>query len=458
MIGELLLISSSAACTAGFGYLFHYNMQEKKAREAKRREEEARFRSALLHELGKKRPSSFRLSEFVTKCEVPGDLAARVAEDDYARFYRKVVADGVITPEEQKKVTWLTQALELDSGQVHQIEQRAKEATYAQAVSGVLADGTVTGEEAANIEFLRRRLGISNHEAYQLTGELSRSSYLSTFRRIVRDGVITPEERDELTRCKQALGLSDIEASSIIRAEPLALYRERFAMVIQDGIITDEEEKNLAWLQEWAGLHDSDLAEYAARMKVVKRLAAYREGNLPSVKTRKILEGGETCHWDSPCTLVYETRTRSMSVTGDLMVTSKNVFFVSPSKNLSFNTSRILDIIRFSNGLEIKVNARQGSGRYLVTEAEQLEAILTGVVRKHKFLLSESYSSAKSRHIPDEVKREVWDRDGGRCSRCGASDYLEFDHIIPHSRGGANTAKNVQVLCRKCNLLKSDRI
>jgi hypothetical protein len=378
--------------------------------------------------------------------------------DIYASFYRKVVANGVITPEEQTRVALLSQALEIDPEQIRGIEQRAREQTYTQAVDGVLADGTVTDEEARGLELLRRGLGIPKHDAFRLTGEVSRSSYLATFRRIVRDGVVTPEERDELLRCKKALALSDDQADSIIRAEALALYRETFAMVIQDGVITAAEEKTLAWLQDWAGLRDSDLAEYHTRMKVVKRLAAYRDGNLPVVKTRTILEGGETCHWDSPCTLFYETRTRSFSVPGNLIVTSRNVFFTSPSKNLSLKLSKILDIIRYSNGLEIKVNARQGSGRYLVVEAEELEAILAGVVRKHKFLLSESYSSERTRHIPDEVKREVWDRDGGRCVRCGKSEYLEFDHIIPHTRGGANTANNVQILCRKCNLLKSDRI
>ncbi|MBV8232504.1 MAG: HNH endonuclease, partial [Planctomycetaceae bacterium] len=78
--------------------------------------------------------------------------------------------------------------------------------------------------------------------------------------------------------------------------------------------------------------------------------------------------------------------------------------------------------------------------------------------RKHKYLLGEKYTSSMSRHIPHEVKIEVWTRDGGRCVGCGASDYLEFDHIIPHSHGGASTVNNVQLLCRRCNLEKSDRI
>jgi 5-methylcytosine-specific restriction endonuclease McrA len=39
-----------------------------------------------------------------------------------------------------------------------------------------------------------------------------------------------------------------------------------------------------------------------------------------------------------------------------------------------------------------------------------------------------------------------------------AAGMIEFDHIIPHTHGGANSVKNVQLLCRKCNLVKSDRI
>jgi 5-methylcytosine-specific restriction endonuclease McrA len=60
--------------------------------------------------------------------------------------------------------------------------------------------------------------------------------------------------------------------------------------------------------------------------------------------------------------------------------------------------------------------------------------------------------------IPDDVKLVVWSRDKGACVRCGASKELHFDHIIPLARGGSDEAENIQVLCRTCNLAKSDRI
>lgn len=64
-----------------------------------------------------------------------------------------------------------------------------------------------------------------------------------------------------------------------------------------------------------------------------------------------------------------------------------------------------------------------------------------------------------ARLIPMDVKREVWERDDGQCQECGAEDHLHFDHIIPYSKGGTSlSAENIQLLCARHNLQKSDRI
>lgn len=62
------------------------------------------------------------------------------------------------------------------------------------------------------------------------------------------------------------------------------------------------------------------------------------------------------------------------------------------------------------------------------------------------------------RYISPEVRREVWRRDQGRCVQCGSQLNLEFDHIIPISKGGSNTVRNIQLLCEKCNREKRDKI
>lgn len=52
--------------------------------------------------------------------------------------------------------------------------------------------------------------------------------------------------------------------------------------------------------------------------------------------------------------------------------------------------------------------------------------------------------------ISKAVQHEVWRRDHERCVRCGGKENLEFDHIKPVSKGGVNTARNIQLLCKDC--------
>ncbi|HEX9961207.1 MAG TPA: HNH endonuclease [Pyrinomonadaceae bacterium] len=65
----------------------------------------------------------------------------------------------------------------------------------------------------------------------------------------------------------------------------------------------------------------------------------------------------------------------------------------------------------------------------------------------------------RRRIIPTNIKLEVWKRDEGKCVECGAEDELHFDHVLPFSKGGTSIkTENVQLLCARHNLAKSDKI
>ena len=84
---------------------------------------------------------------------------------------------------------------------------------------------------------------------------------------------------------------------------------------------------------------------------------------------------------------------------------------------------------------------------------------LIAVEGEEDFSKPASASPVRGRLIPSAVKLQVWIRDGGKCRLCGSVEDLHFDHIIPYSRGGSSaTAENIQILCAKHNLEKSDRI
>jgi 5-methylcytosine-specific restriction endonuclease McrA len=66
--------------------------------------------------------------------------------------------------------------------------------------------------------------------------------------------------------------------------------------------------------------------------------------------------------------------------------------------------------------------------------------------------------SGRREPIRERVRHEVWRRDQGRCVDCGSRERLEFDHIVPLSRGGSNTARNIELRCESCNRRKSARV
>ena len=64
-------------------------------------------------------------------------------------------------------------------------------------------------------------------------------------------------------------------------------------------------------------------------------------------------------------------------------------------------------------------------------------------------------SCAWGRAISAGVRRQVWQRDGGRCSyvdpqtgrRCNSTHLIEIDHIVPHALGGGADPGNLRLLC-----------
>jgi len=54
-------------------------------------------------------------------------------------------------------------------------------------------------------------------------------------------------------------------------------------------------------------------------------------------------------------------------------------------------------------------------------------------------------------------RRAVFARDKHRCQYCGSARHLTVDHVVPRSRGGADTWDNLVTSCAPCNRKKADR-
>ena len=80
----------------------------------------------------------------------------------------------------------------------------------------------------------------------------------------------------------------------------------------------------------------------------------------------------------------------------------------------------------------------------------------------YEFLLSGRTRAEKLnlRAFDDAEKREAFERQGGICPVCNgkfAFEEMEGDHIVAWSKGGKTVPENLQMLCARCNALKSDK-
>ena len=82
------------------------------------------------------------------------------------------------------------------------------------------------------------------------------------------------------------------------------------------------------------------------------------------------------------------------------------------------------------------------------------------------FLVAEPLTETKerrkhSRLIPRDVMFKIVRRDGQICQKCNepvSDNEVEFDHIIPYSKGGIANTENLRLIHKNCNRRKSNSL
>jgi hypothetical protein len=94
----------------------------------------------------------------------------------------------------------------------------------------------------------------------------------------------------------------------------------------------------------------------------------------------------------------------------------------------------------------------------LLSQLEKTRMASTGQPRRAR------HAVAGSRHIPADIRRKVWARDGSQCAfvgtngrRCTERGFLEIHHVVPFATGGASELDNVCLRCRAHNAYEAEQ-
>lgn len=227
-----------------------------------------------------------------------------------------------------------------------------------------------------------------------------------------------------------------------------------------DGIIEQHEVDQFDRAVRNLGMvGDRKVDELRQRLMRGLALSKLEAGDLPRLQNNGLhIDPTEILHFDQQTVYCRFTPSGQVrQVAGRLAGTNAKLRLVALQGGFELAWAKVLDVRPERGCVYVATTAARGGGVFRVADAEYSAAVLSGVMKVAKRMVIRP-GQRDTRSIPHHIRTEVWQRYGGKCADCGAREYLEFDHMIPHSRGGATSLENLQLLCRACNQAKGNRI
>jgi hypothetical protein len=184
-----------------------------------------------------------------------------------------------------------------------------------------------------------------------------------------------------------------------LKEELLDLILQYINIILNDNELSQKEIRNVNFLKKIFQIHERDLYKY--RYEQMKEIL---QKQLIRIYSDNFISPEESLH----------------------KVGLQEIFSLSYDQFLEFANRE--DIISVEKGADII----------------DLDTVL------RQSVLSKIHTAFQNTVITNEIKEIVIERDGMKCNTCGSGDALEFEYIIPISKGGSNTARNVHLVCNKC--------
>lgn len=413
---------------------------------------------------------STKKQTFVLSQAVAGlDHTQRDLEQVTKSVYRTIVGrgwkDGKLSEDERKVATWVAQRLELSPSDANAINVEFAKEHFACALAQAMDDGVLDESEVARLNEIATSVGLSAQAfARSFFFQESESFLRGMFLACVGDDNLSTEAWTSLLTATERLGLSKNELLDAIQPQARQFVEHVLADAKSDEKITEQEYSVLmALLRKFrlpTEFHDYVIAETS----LLRQLTEIGEGKLPTlpVSAEVATRSGEIIHFRSPSrmrlTRILSSGPKTDEHDGHLTLTDNRLIFSSTTKSDSIGYRKIVAHRGGVGWIEAQIEGKPATQYFFPCESPIPYAVFQSAVAMANQTLVRKPVESKSRSIPRDVRQRTWQKFGGKCAECNAVDYLEFDHIIPVAKGGSNSDANIQLLCRRCNLKKSDHI
>ncbi len=394
------------------------------------------------------------------------DRDLEIAKD---QLYRKILAKGwedeKLTEEEQHVAKWVAEALEIPTEESRKINLEIAREYFSTALAQAMEDGILDKQEEVRLLAIATSVGMSLPEFVREFFQVAGERFLrAIFMVCIADGHLSTQEWAYLLATTKKFGIRHDELLRVIQPQAKQFVEHVLADAKADGRLSAEELATLNWLAKNLGLPPDFLEYLRKEVSLLQSLTNIADGVLPNIPVPAgvAIRAGEIVHFHSTAiwreVRMLKNGPKVVDHRGNLTLTDNRLLFASPSKSHSIGYRRIVSHSGSDDRIEAQVTSKPRTTYFLPGQSPIPYAIFNSAVAMANQTLTGKTNGSSTRHIPRDVRQRVWQRYSGRCAECGATDYLEFDHVIPVAKGGSNSDNNIQLLCRRCNLKKSDRI
>ncbi len=429
------------------------------------REQRIKVGAARLNKILAEERREFALDKAVAAAGIDVEDLNDVTRSVYSQCVDRAWRDFELTEAEVKSLSWVGSVLRISPAVIELTNKQKCDSVFGTILGQAIDDGRIDDDEHRRLTAVARWAGTTVRKLVQdFFVEFGESFLRGIFAAATEDGRLNQDEWQQFLQSAERLGFSRAEANSLVAPFSRRFVEHVLADAKSDGRLSAVEERTLFRLLNQFELSPEfrrHVTTEVARMRVLTQIA---EGILPVLTDCRDVElrAGELVHFRGQSVYMQERQRKSGTIVeeaaGTLVITDSRAVFTSSTKSFMFGHISILSIRDAIDGVEIRAGSK-GTGFYTFPHNDRLPAaIWRAAVGRGNQTLVAKVEGSPTRHIPREIRQRIWVRYGGRCAECQAEDYLEFDHIVPVAKGGSNSDSNVQLLCRRCNLRKSDKI